>query len=254
MALQHYYYNNQLKKYIIQFMNIFYGMQVEVGKRDDQEPQLVSVPVQYGYKDRVVASILSEGTQNKPLRLPTMSAYLNEVRLAPELRRGIGQQRRQTYLPTGGLFPDDIKTIHQLMPIPYRATMELSVYTSNTDQRFQIMEQILMLFDPIVQIQTTDAVFDWTKLTTVELEGVNFDDNYPTGTDRRIMIVNFTFNLPIYISAPANVREEYIRDIYVRLGTIGSSAETGEDVMAEFDTQGVDYEKWFSLEDIILPE
>ncbi len=245
-----YYYNNQIKTYLIQFMALFSGMSTMIGKRDDVEPELLSVPIQYGFVDRVVAHIISENTQNSPLRLPTMSAYLTGVAMAPELRKGIGMIRRQTFLPAGALFPEGIKTIHQLMPIPYRATMELSIYTSNTEQRFQILEQILMLFDPTVQIQSTDAVFDWTKLTTVELENISFDDNYPSGVDDRIMITTLNFNMPIYISAPANLRDDYIKDVFVRIGMVSGAANGNAEMIADLDSQGLDYENWFSLDDV----
>ena len=253
MAFEYHYYDEQFKQYLAQFMTIFANMQVQVGKRDDEDEQLITVPVQYGYKDRVVASIISDNTQNKPLRLPVMSAHLTNINMAPELRKGIGSQRRETYLPRGGVFPDEITIAHQLMPVPYRATTELAIYTSNTEQRFQILEQILMLFDPTIQIQKSEAPFDWTKLTVVELEGINFEDNYPSGTDRRIMVSTLTFNFPVYISAPANLREEFIKDIYMRIGAVSTGATTSEEMVAELDAQSIDYEQIFSLDDVILP-
>lgn len=252
MAFDNFYYNEQIKRYLIQFMAIFSGMRCQIGKRDDEEEQTISVPIHYGNADRVVSSILAANTQNKLLRLPVMSAVLTGFDMAPELRKGIGQERRDTYLPQGGVFPDDIKKVVQLMPIPYWARADVSVYTSNIEQRFQIIEQIMMLFDPIVQIQTTDALFDWTKLTTVELENIGLDDNYPTGTDRRILVITFSFKFPIYISAPANLKSDYIKDIYVRLGTIDQVANSSEEIIGDLEGQGLDYEKWFTLDDVNL--
>jgi len=253
MAFDYHYYDEQFKRYLTQFMVIFANMQVMVGKRDTEEDQLITVPIRYGYQDRVVASIISDNTQNKPIRLPMMSAHLTGINMAPELRKGIGSMRRQTYMPRGELFPTDLKVAKQLMPVPYRVTAELAIYTSNTDQRFQILEQILMLFDPTIQIQISDAAFDWTKLTTVELENITFDDNYPSGTDRRIMISTLSFNFPIYISAPTNLRDDFIKDIFMRIGAVSSSANTNEEMVADLDAQGIDYENIFKLDDIILP-
>ena len=55
MALTTYYSNDQFKKYFIQFMAIFSGMQVEIGKNDrSSEPSLISVPIFHGARDRVV--------------------------------------------------------------------------------------------------------------------------------------------------------------------------------------------------------
>ena len=253
MAMNYHYYNKQIKRYMTQFMAIFAGMQVSIGKNDDSdEEQLISVPIQYGNKDRVVAYIIGDSTQNKPLRLPMMSAYVNGINLSPELRKGVGQTKRQTYLPSGEVFPDGIKTVHQYMPVPYRLTAELALYASNTEQHFQMLEQILMVFDPIVQIQTNDALFDWTKLTTVELDGINFDQSYPIGTERRMIISTLTFNMPIYISAPANLKNDFVKDIFVRIGAVSQDANTSQEMIDDLDGQGLDYENWFSLDDIDL--
>lgn len=246
-----YYYNQQVKKYIIQFMNIFSGMQVQVGKSDaNPDGGMIPITIQYGHRDRVVAHIQSSNTQNKLLRLPAMSVYVTGIDLAPELRKGVGTQRRQTYLPRGEVFPDGITVVKQLMPIPYRLRVELGIYSSNLEQKYQIMEQILMLFDPTIQLQTSDGSFDWTKITTVELDAINFEDNYPSGTDRRLLISSCTFNFPIYISAPANIRDEFVRDIMVRIGVVSTMASTPEEIIAELDQQNLEYEKWFSLADI----
>ncbi len=253
MAITNYYYDNQVKRYLTQFMSIFSGMQAEVGKRNGEDNKLISVPVHYGNKDRVVAHIIADNTQNKPLRLPVMSVNLTSINMAPEMRKAIGGTRRQSYLPRGEVFPDGIKTVHQLMPVPYRAITELAIYTSNSEQRFQILEQILMLFDPSITIQTSDGVFDWTKLTTVTLGSITFNDNYPIGTDRRMLVTTLSFDFPIWIAAPANIKDDYIRDIYVRIGAVSEVGQTSDDIIAQLDEQGINYELWNSADDIILP-
>ena len=254
-----YYYDHQLRKYILQFMAIFSGLQVSIGKRKTGdfrisedcegnqtiepnilEETLISVPIHYGGKDRIVASILAENTQNKPLRLPLLSAFAKQLEFNTQYATGLQTSRRQTYLPTGGLIPDDIEVVHQLKPVPYKLTMELGVYASNTDQHFQIMEQILMLFDPQMQIQTNDALFDWTKITHVKLESINFDQNYPPGIDRRIIQSTLTFTMPVWLSAPANVRKEFVEKIFARIGAV-SDLSSSEEIIAQLDAQGIEY-------------
>lgn len=254
MAMTTHYYDRQIKRYITQFMAIFAGLQVSIGKNDDSdEEQLISVPIQYGNKDRVVAHILGDHTQNKPLRLPMLSAYINGINMAPESRKGVGNTKRQSYLPQGSVFPDDITVVRQYMPVPYKISAELAIYASNTEQHFQILEQILMVFDPSVQIQTSDAIFDWTKLTTVELDNINFDQNYPIGTDRRMIMSTLSFIFPVYISAPGNLKSDFVKDIFVRIGAVSQSANTPQEMIDDLDGQGIDYENWFSLDDINLP-
>lgn len=265
-----YYYDKQLRKYILQFMAIFSGLQVSVGRRktDDVvinrdcegnettepvvlEEALISVPIHYGGKDRVVAAILAENTQNKPLRLPLMSAYARGIDFNAQFATGLQTSRRQSYLPTGGIIPDDVEVVRQLKPVPYKLTMELAVYASNTDQHFQIMEQILMLFDPQMQIQTTDALFDWTKITHVKLESVNFDQNYPSGTDPRIIQSTLTFSMPVWLSAPADVRKEFVEKIYARIGAV-SDLSSSEQIIAELDAQEIEYSLLWDVNNLTI--
>ena len=89
MAFKHYYYDQQVKKYILQFMSIFAGMQVSLGTNDRSSDELISVPIMYGNRDRVVSWIKGEFTQNKPIRLPMMSAVITGIAMAPERRKAL---------------------------------------------------------------------------------------------------------------------------------------------------------------------
>jgi hypothetical protein len=235
-------------------MAIFAGMQVRVGWNEDTEPRLVPVPIANASKDRVVAAIKGENTRNKPLRLPMFSAQVMNLTQDPDRRKGVAGSRRQTRMPSGGLFPDDIDVVQQRMPVPYTMEVELGIWASNQDQHYQIIEQIAMIFDPDLVIQSTDDLFDWTRLTRVELQNMRFEENVPIGTDRRIIQTTLLFNIPIWISVPSDVHKRYIKDIYVRVGAVSQSAQTSFDMVAELDEQGVEYEQIFTLDDIDLEQ
>jgi len=249
-VLDNYHYSSQLRKYIVQFAAIFAGIQVEVGRRGEVESHLVGVPIKNASADRVVSHIKADNTQNKLIRLPMLAFQLVTVSLAPELRKGIGSVRRNTFMPTGGLFPDDIRVVEQRQPVPYRAAFELVAYSSNQDQNYQIVEQILTLFDPILQIQTSDDVFDWTRITTVELTDIAINETVPAGTERRIIKTSMGFSLPIYLAAPANVTQNYIRDINIRIGAVNSDVTNNFDIISDLDSQGIEYTRAFTLDDV----
>jgi hypothetical protein len=215
--ITNYFYEAQIRSYLLQFANIFTGMTVMTGKGECGTPEFMSVPISIGSRDRVVAAIQAGNTQNKPYSLPTMAANISNISMSPN-RKGIGTVDRRVYLPQGGVYPQDLKTMVRVMPIPYVLGVDLSVYASNTNQLHQILEQILMLFDPSLQIQTSDSAFDWTKLTSVELTGINNEENYPPGGDRRVLMWSFNFSIPIYISAPVDVRDEVVRKIVLKFG------------------------------------
>lgn len=218
--IQEYWYNEQLRAYILQFCGVFSGLKTLTGLGADGKRTLISVPVLVGNKDRVVAAIQAGNTQNRPFSLPAMSAWMQGLDLAPERRKGVGVVDRKVYLPSGGVFPDDLKIATRVMPIPYNANFELSIYASNTDQMYQILEQLLILFDPILQIQTTDAPFDWTKITTIELTNISNEENFPIGGDKRITVWTLGFTMPIYLSAPMDLKENIVHEINIRLGDL----------------------------------
>lgn len=230
--IHNYYYNEQIRKYIVQFASIFAGMHVKTGKGEDGQASLFECPIQYGSVDRVVGSIQNRHTQNTPIHLPTMSCYLLDIELAPDRRKGVGMVDRKTVFKTGGVYPDDLEVLERSMPIPYDITMELAIYASNTDQAFQIIEQILMIFDPDIQIQTSDAEFDWTKLTRVELMSMSNEENYPMGAEKRMKIWTFNFLIPIYISPPADLKKEVVHRVITRIGALDGFA------LNEYDENG----------------
>ena len=181
---------------------------------------MISVPIVIGQKDRVVAALMAGNTQNRMFSLPTMSAHLATLAIAPERRKVQAFLDQRVTLPVGGVFPNDLTVVKRSMPIPYNATIELSIYTSNSLQRDQILEQILVLFNPDIQIQKSDGPFDWTKLTKVELTDISNEENYPASTDRRMIVWTLSFEVPIYLSIPMGVKDDLVRKIIIQIGDL----------------------------------
>ena len=251
--LINFYYAKQLKNYAIQFMAIFADMQVSSGKNDlGSASNLIHVPIKYGSMDRVVAAIKANNNQNTLMRVPIMAANLTDFELAPERFSGQGTEDRRVFMPTGGAFPDDLKVVYRRKHIPYNATFELSVLTSNKDQQFQVIEQICLLFDPILQFQTADNMFNTSKITTLELKGITFDENYPAGADKRNIQTNFTFETPFYLSSPYSLRDEVIKKIMLRLEAIPLT--DSYEKYSETERPLPEYDQLFSLEDFVIPK
>lgn len=248
--LESYYYDNQLRKYIVQFAAIFAGMQVSIGENDDGSPRLISVPIKNASKDRVVASVISENTQNKLVRLPIMAFTLANIAMAPERYKGIGVTRRNSFVPTGGVVPDDIKVVHQRQPVPYTAMFELGIWASNQDQHYQMIEQIMSLFNPMVTIQKSDDIFDFTRMTSVELKDVRLEENVPAGAERRIIQTTMSFDTTIHLTIPSIVNTNFIKEIYLRIGALNDSGITDSyAILADLDAQGIEYDKIFDADD-----
>jgi hypothetical protein len=122
----------------------------------------------------------------------------------------------ETYSTTQG----NAFTIERLMPVPYILTLNLDMWTSNTNQKFQLIEQIVTLFNPSLEIQSTDSYLDWTSLSVVELDRTTWSSrSIPVGTEDPIDIFTMSFKLPIWISSPAKVKklgvvEKIIASVY----------------------------------------
>lgn len=217
--INYHYYSGQLRSYLKQFCYIFAGLRTSTGIGECGEAEFISVPIVIGSKDRVVAALNAGNTLNRPPSIPMMAVHLTGLDL-PATRKGIGVIDKRVHLPAGGVYPDDLKTLVRVMPTSFIASIDLTIYASNTDQMHQILEQILPLFDPTLQIQLSDAAYDWTKLTSVELTNIMNDENYPSGTDKRIINWTLSFRVPIYISFPVDIKNEMVRSIVIQLGDL----------------------------------
>lgn len=215
-----YFYQQQIKKHVVQFMEIFRGTEVMTGINGSGEIETIQVPIMYGSMDRSAAAILSKNTQNVPLRLPVMSANVTGIALSPERFKGVDTEKVMAYTPLGGVFPQDTVTVSQITAIPFTMSMELHIFSNNTDTRWQILEQILVLFNPSIQIQTSDSKFDGSKITKVDLTGITSGETVPQGADRRLIVDTLTFDVIIYLVAPSKIRDDRIKDIKLRVGMV----------------------------------
>lgn len=220
MSIQHYHFDNQIRSYLLQVVSVFYGLKVQTGIGECGEKEFISVPVVIGNKDRVVAAIMSGNTHNRSFSIPAMALNLSNLAIAPERRKVQAFIDQRVTLPVGGVFPTDLTVVKRSMPIPYNATIELSIYASNSNQRDQILEQILVLFNPDLQIQKSDGPFDWTKITKMELIDISNEENYPSGTEKRFIVWTLTFDMPIFLSIPMGVKDDLVRKIIIQIGSL----------------------------------
>jgi hypothetical protein len=103
---------------------------------------------------------------------------------------------------------DGIYTVERLMPAPYKLTMKLDIWTSNTEQKHQLIEQMMPLFNPGLEIQNTDNYVDWSSLSVVLLTDVQYSSRVvPQGGEESIDVATLTFEMPIWLTLPAKVKK-----------------------------------------------
>jgi hypothetical protein len=235
-AFKNFWYDAQLYDYIKQFMAIFSGMYVREGKNSlNSVTDLIEIPIRYAGVDRVVDSILAKNTQNAQPRVPMFSAKLIDLQRAPERAKGVGSIARRPYLPRGGALPNDIKVVYRRTPQPYKMVFELNILTSNDLQKFQILEQILPVFDPSIQIQTSDDPFDGGKITILTMENIGFEENYPAGNDRKINMTSIIFSCYGWLEIPLNFKQNFIKSIELRLQLLTANESFAEGIEEAID-------------------
>lgn len=228
-GLSKHFYGNQLRKYITQFMAVFYDMKVSVGKNDfNSQSEFIHIPIVYGSMDRVVASIKSSNTQNKNLRVPMLSTVISGIELSLDRMVGTNTHTRDVRMKLGGDIKTDLYTVEKLRPLPYKITFQLSIYASNSDQHFQMLEQILTLFDPTLQLQTSDTFDNWAKIYDIRLESIDLRENNPPESSKRMIITDMTFSTNGYLSVPADVKNNVITKIKLRVEEVATNQSIQE--------------------------
>jgi len=208
------FYDGQIRKFLTQFIRILSNFSVETGKGKDGEVTLRAVPVVYGDPTRQVANIIRNNSENALQYAPRIAAYVRELNYDRERMQNPyhieKQHLKERDVLADGTYADNKLgagyTIEKVMPSPFRLEVTADIWTTNTDQKLQIMEQILYLFNPDFEIQKTDNYIDWTSLSYVELTGTTFSSRtIPIGADTEIDIATLTFSMPIWLSPPVKV-------------------------------------------------
>jgi hypothetical protein len=239
-----FFYDGQIRRYLIQTIRLLSNFVVKYG-----DGTLARVPVMYGDQDRQVGNIIRQNSENKINSMPRIAVYISSLemekdRLADATFVGKMNIRerdiefnpetgRDEYTSTEGTN----YTIERIMPTPYKLTVKADIWTSSTEQKLQLLEQMMMLFNPSLEIQTNDNYVDWTSLSVIYMDGINFSSrSIPTGTDSPIDIATMTLSMPIWISPPSKVK---------RLGVIesvsmGMFSQIGKNSGGYIDGLGVD--------------
>jgi T4-like virus Myoviridae tail sheath stabiliser len=215
MAVQ-FVYDGQLRRFVTQFIRMVSNFQVEFGKDSSGNRTLQTIPVYYGDMSRQAAMILRNNSENSLNAVPAMAAYISALtydreRMQNPYHESVMRVRERAYDPDTQTYQqgqDGIYTVERLMPAPYKLTMKLDIWTSNTEQKHMIIEQIAPIFNPGLEIQSSDNYIDWSSLSVVFLTDVTYTSRtVPMGSDESIDIATLTFELPIWITLPAKVKK-----------------------------------------------
>ena len=213
-----FFYDQQIRRFLLQFARVFSNFECEYGLDSNGNQTYIRVPVRYGDASRQAQTIMQQNSANNIPCAPQMSFYItdldyrrSDVQDPQFVDRKIIRQREwnedaQTYEQSQG----NAFTVERVMPVPYELKLSLDIWTTNTNMKFQLLEQILPLFNPSLEIQSTDNYLDWTSLSVIELDSHKWSSRSVPQNDDNIDIATLKFKLPIWISPPARVTREGI--------------------------------------------
>jgi hypothetical protein len=226
--MSQYFYDGQIRRYLIQFAKLFSLWEVTKGKDPLGNPILMRVPIRYGDSSRQAAAAIAENSPSTLNSAPMFTYYISGLEYDQKrmqvptfvdkvnVRQRAFNQDTQSYEHTQG----QAFTIERLMPAPYTLRITVDLWTTNQQQKLEIIEQIGPVFNPGIELQSTDNFLDWTSLSVVFQDGLTYSSRtIPQGTGNAIEVLSWKFQMPIWISTPAKIKklgviEKIVASIY----------------------------------------
>ncbi len=212
-----YFYDKQQYRFLEQIVRAFSGFQYMTGRRGDIEPELRTVPCRSAVTNTVVANILRNQSESALLTVPMITCFQTGLTFrradlqSPTHESTVQATERYFDTITGQYSSSRGKsyTVKRLMPLPFEMNIQVDIWTSNLDQKNQLVEQILMAICPDFQIQSSENGVDWTAIAVCEFVDFTLSSRQiPVGSSDEIDIATITLKIPMWISPPALVTEQ----------------------------------------------
>ncbi len=211
-----FFYDNQIRRFLLQFAKIFSNWYVTKGKDPNGNDILIRVPVMYGDQSRQVSTVIANNSASNLPAAPIITYWISGLEYNqswmqdPTYIEKVNVRQRaynndtQSYETVQG----QAFTVERLMPVPYTLRMQVDFWTTNYNQKLQLIEQLGTLFNPSLEIQSTDNFIDWTSLSVVYQDGLTFSSrSIPVGTGNPIDVLSWKFYMPIWLSTSTKLKK-----------------------------------------------
>lgn len=209
-----YFYSEQIKRFLIQFARILSNWYVTFGDDAQGNPILHRVPIMYGDSSRQAATIIANNSSNNLPSAPLITYYINAIEYDQSRTQdpffvdklSVRQRSYNTETNEYETIQGNAFTVERIMPVPYTLRITVDFWTSNYKQKLELIEQLGVLFNPSMEIQSTDNFIDWTSLSVIYQDGLSFTSrSIPVGNANPIDVMSWKFYMPIWLSSPIKV-------------------------------------------------
>jgi len=226
MYSRDYFYDKQLRRYLLQIIRLFSGFKVYDGKRNGADRYKL-VPCTYADMSRLGATYLNKNSENILTSAPMLSLHISDFQPLPEYRHtphyeGVSHITEKQKNSSGDYInkPASKYTISQLMPVPFTMNVNVDVFTTSTDQKMELMEQILVWYNPGFEFRVNSSPMDMGNVANIQLDNIQWTSrSVPQGTSTEIDVMTLTFRVyPVFITSPAKIRKQTkIHSIYTNM-------------------------------------
>ena len=211
-----FFYDAQIRRFLLQFAKIFSNWYVTKGKDPAGNDILVRVPMMYGDQSRQASTVIANNSASNLPSAPMITYYISGLEYNQQrtqdptfvdklnVRQRAYNASTQSYETTQG----QAFTVERLMPVPYTLRITVDFWTTNYNQKLELIEQLGTLFNPALEIQSTDNFIDWTSLSVVYQDGLTFSSrSIPQGTGNPIDVMTWKFYMPIWLSTASKLKK-----------------------------------------------
>lgn len=191
-----YFYDHQLESYIKQFLRIFRELYVKDGNSGYKQ-----VNVTYASKNRMCSLINSERSRWTSASLPIITTHIGKL----EFQRDKTVSEMHIDPIVYKTDEDDIGYERTIGPA-YKVQMSVDVLADSQDEMMQILEQIMLVFNPTLVIQKSEDMHDANYLTEIELTGISEGDSVPIGNDNPLNSYTLDFEFNVRLNYPIKVK------------------------------------------------
>ena len=218
------FYHTKIRNTVIAFGTIFNNVNIKRLDSSGNPLQNIKVPLSYSPKEKFLARLDAQqdltGDDSKvAITLPRMSFEITGY--SYDATRKLNKNQKITKVTTNA---DTTKMNNQYMPVPYNVNFSLNVYTANSDDGLQIIEQILPFFQPDYTVtMIEDTTMDTKRDIPFILNSVDYEDSY-TGslTSLRRIIYTLQFTAKVYLYGPIStsaIIKKVSADLYSDTGS-----------------------------------